>query len=90
MFHKLLDEGQAGDQVGLLLRGVKKDEVCRGMVLAKPGSVKLNDNLEAQVCLCNINNVFPGVSKHIEIICHYTKEAIEQNIIEIKYPGIER
>ena len=39
MFKKLLDEGQAGDNVGLLLRGTEKDEVERGMVLAKPGSI---------------------------------------------------
>ena len=40
MFRKILDEGQAGDNVGLLLRGIDKDEIKRGMVLAKPGSVK--------------------------------------------------
>ena len=38
MFRKLLDEGQAGDNVGLLLRGVEKKEIERGMVLAKPGT----------------------------------------------------
>ncbi len=40
MFRKILDEGQAGDNVGVLLRGTKKDEVQRGQVLAKPGSIK--------------------------------------------------
>jgi elongation factor Tu len=40
MFKKLLDEGQAGDNVGLLLRGIDKDQVERGQVLAKPGSIK--------------------------------------------------
>jgi elongation factor Tu len=39
MFRKILDQGQAGDNVGVLLRGVKKDEVERGQVLAKPGSI---------------------------------------------------
>jgi elongation factor Tu len=39
MFRKLLDEGQAGDNVGLLLRGVGKEEIERGMVLAKPGTI---------------------------------------------------
>jgi elongation factor Tu len=39
MFHKLLDEGQAGDNVGLLLRGIDRDDVERGMVIAKPGSI---------------------------------------------------
>ena len=38
MFRKLLDEGQAGDNVGVLLRGTKREEVERGQVLAKPGS----------------------------------------------------
>ncbi len=40
MFKKLLDEGMAGDNVGLLLRGIEKDEVERGQVMAKPGSIK--------------------------------------------------
>jgi elongation factor Tu len=39
MFHKLLDEGQAGDNVGLLLRGIDREDVERGMVIAKPGSI---------------------------------------------------
>jgi elongation factor Tu len=49
MFRKLLDEGQAGDNVGLLLRGVEKDEIERGMVLAKPGSIKPHTQFEAEV-----------------------------------------
>jgi elongation factor Tu len=49
MFRKLLDEGQAGDNVGLLLRGVDKDEIERGMVLAKPGSVTPHTQFEAEV-----------------------------------------
>src|SRR4030067_3554218 len=40
MFRKLLDQGQAGDNVGVLLRGTKREEVQRGQVLAKPGSIK--------------------------------------------------
>ena len=39
MFHKMLDEGQAGDNVGLLLRGIDREDVERGMVIAKPGSI---------------------------------------------------
>jgi elongation factor Tu len=39
MFHKILDEGQAGDNVGLLLRGIDREDVERGMVVAKPGSI---------------------------------------------------
>src|SRR6267143_275189 len=49
MFRKLLDDGQAGDNVGLLLRGVEKDQVERGMVLAKPGSIKPHTQFEAEV-----------------------------------------
>jgi elongation factor Tu len=49
MFKKLLDEGQAGDNVGCLLRGVERDDVQRGQVLAKPGSVKPHTTFEAQV-----------------------------------------
>ena len=49
MFRKLLDEGMAGDNVGLLLRGVEKHEIERGMVLAKPGSVTPHTKFEAEV-----------------------------------------
>ncbi|MBP7951439.1 MAG: elongation factor Tu [Verrucomicrobiales bacterium] len=49
MFRKLLDEARAGDNVGLLLRGIKKDDVERGQVLAKPGSVKPHRKFKAEV-----------------------------------------
>jgi elongation factor Tu len=49
MFRKLLDEGQAGDNVGVLLRGTKRDDVERGQVLAKPGSIKPHTEFEAEV-----------------------------------------
>jgi elongation factor Tu len=49
MFRKLLDEGQAGDNIGALLRGVEKTEVQRGQVLAKPGSITPHTNFEGQV-----------------------------------------
>jgi elongation factor Tu len=49
MFHKLLDQGEAGDNVGLLLRGIERDQVLRGMVLAKPGSIKPHTKFEAEV-----------------------------------------
>lgn len=49
MFRKQLDEGQAGDNVGLLLRGVEKDQVERGQVIAKPGSVTPHTEFESQV-----------------------------------------
>ncbi|MCE9519998.1 MAG: elongation factor Tu, partial [Verrucomicrobia bacterium] len=49
MFRKLLDEGRAGDNVGLLLRGVKKTDVERGQVIAKPGSVKPHRKFKAEI-----------------------------------------
>ncbi|HXH13351.1 MAG TPA: elongation factor Tu, partial [Alphaproteobacteria bacterium] len=49
MFRKLLDQGQAGDNVGVLLRGTKRDEVERGQVLCKPGSIKPHTQFEAEV-----------------------------------------
>ncbi len=49
MFHKLLDAGEAGDNVGVLLRGIEREEVERGMVLAKPGSIKPHTKFEAEV-----------------------------------------
>jgi len=48
MFRKLLDEGQAGDNIGALLRGVKRDEIERGQVLAKPGSITPHTRFEAE------------------------------------------
>jgi elongation factor Tu len=49
MFKKLLDEGQAGDNVGCLLRGIERDDIERGQVLAKPGSINPHTKFEAQV-----------------------------------------
>jgi elongation factor Tu len=49
MFRKLMDEGQAGDNVGLLLRGIERDDVQRGMVVAKPGSITPHTKFEGEV-----------------------------------------
>ncbi|OQV28937.1 translation elongation factor Tu [Alcaligenes phenolicus] len=49
MFRKLLDQGEAGDNVGLLLRGTKREDVERGQVLAKPGSIKPHTDFDAEV-----------------------------------------
>ena len=49
MFRKLLDEGRAGDNVGVLLRGTKREEIERGQVLSKPGSIKPHKKFEAEV-----------------------------------------
>jgi elongation factor Tu len=53
MFRKLLDEGQAGDNVGCLLRGTKRDEIERGQVLAKPGSITPHTKFEAEAYILN-------------------------------------
>jgi elongation factor Tu len=66
MFRKILDFGQAGDNVGCLLRGTKRDGVERGQVLAKPGSITPHTNFEAQVYVLTReeggrhNPFFPG------------------------------
>ncbi len=49
MFRKILDRGEAGDNVGILLRGIDKSQISRGMVICKPGSVKPHDKFEAEV-----------------------------------------
>ncbi len=49
MFRKLLDQGEAGDNVGVLLRGTKRDDVERGQVLAKPGTITPHTHFEAEV-----------------------------------------
>ncbi|MBA5248391.1 Translation elongation factor Tu [hydrothermal vent metagenome] len=55
MFRKLLDSGEAGDNVGVLLRGTKREEVERGQVLAKPGSIKPHSKFEAEVYILSKN-----------------------------------
>jgi len=49
MFHKLLDQGQAGDNIGVLLRGIGREEIERGQVLAKPGSITPHRKFESNV-----------------------------------------
>jgi elongation factor Tu len=49
MFRKILDRGEAGDNVGLLLRGIEKEQICRGMVICKPGSVTPHAKFKAEV-----------------------------------------
>ena len=49
MFRKILDRGEAGDNVGLLLRGIDKDEIRRGMVIAKPGSINTHKKFKGRV-----------------------------------------
>jgi elongation factor Tu len=49
MFRKLLDRGEAGDNVGMLLRGIEKDQIRRGMVIAKPGSITPHTEFKAEI-----------------------------------------
>ena len=49
MFRKILDRGEAGDNVGLLLRGIEKSDIRRGMVICKPGSIKPHTEFKAEV-----------------------------------------
>lgn len=51
MFHKILEQAEAGDQLGILLRGVKREDVRRGMCLVKPGTAKMYNRVEAKVYL---------------------------------------
>ena len=53
MFKKLLDEGQAGDNVGILLRGVERDDIERGQVLCKPGSITPHKKFKAAIYVLN-------------------------------------
>jgi len=55
MFRKILDRGEAGDNVGLLLRGIDKDEIRRGMVIAKPGSIKPHKEFKAEIYVLKTN-----------------------------------
>jgi len=49
MFHQMLDRAEAGDQVGALIRGIKRDDVRRGQILAKPGTISMHNHFAAQV-----------------------------------------
>ena len=49
MFHQILEEAEAGDQLGALLRGLKREDIRRGMVMCKPGSIKAHDHIECQI-----------------------------------------
>lgn len=64
MFHQILDEAHAGDQLGALVRGVKRDDIKRGMVMCKPGTVKANDQVSCGLVLgdllCQFNFLLSG------------------------------
>ncbi len=70
MFRKLLDEGQAGENVGLLLRGTKKEDVQRGMVVCKPGSVTPHTDFEGRVYILNKDEG----GRHKPFFAHYSPQ----------------
>ena len=94
MFQKTLDEGQAGDNVGVLLRGLKKEDVERGQVLSKPGSVTPHTDFEAQVYVLSKEEggrhtpFFKGYKPQFYIrTTDVTGEVILQEGIEMIMPG---
>ncbi|MEK7086786.1 MAG: EF-Tu/IF-2/RF-3 family GTPase, partial [Patescibacteria group bacterium] len=94
MFQKLLDEGRAGDNVGVLLRGLKKEDVERGQVLAKPGSVTPHTDFEAEVYVLSKEEggrhtpFFPGYKPQFYIrTTDVTGEVILPTGTEMVMPG---
>lgn len=94
MFRKQLDEGQAGDNVGLLLRGIEKDQVERGQVLAKPGSITPHTEFEAEVYILSKEEggrhtpFFSGYRPQFYIrTTDVTGEATLQEGVEMVMPG---
>ena len=62
MFKKLLDEGQAGDNAGLLLRGIEKKDIRRGMVICKPGSITPHTDFKGEVYVLSKKRRWPSYS----------------------------
>lgn len=94
MFHKILDQGQAGDNVGILLRGVEKTDIERGQVLAKPGSITPHTEFEAEVLLLKKEEggrhtpVFSGYRPQVFIgTTDVTGDIILPKGIEMVMPG---
>ncbi|CAL7941602.1 unnamed protein product [Xylocopa violacea] len=86
MFHKTLEEAEAGDQMGALLRGLKRDDIRRGMIMCKPGSMKAYDQLECQIYL--LTGAEGGRSKPIQnlmqaqMFCKTWDVSIQLNLID--------
>jgi elongation factor Tu len=94
MFNKLLDDGQAGDNVGILLRGLKKEDVERGQVLAKPGSVTPHTDFECEVYILSKEEggrhspFFPGYKPQFYIrTTDVTGEVTLPSGMEMVMPG---
>ena len=75
MFRKLLDEGRAGENVGVLLRGTKREDVERGQVLAKPGSIKPHTKFEAKSTFCQKMKV---------VVIHHSSKAIVHSSTSVR------
>ena len=94
MFNKILDEGRAGDNVGILLRGFKKEDIERGQVLAKPGSVTPHSEFEAEIYALNKDEggrhtpFFSGYKPQFFIrTCDVTGDVILPEGVEMVMPG---
>jgi elongation factor Tu len=94
MFHKELDEVRAGDNAGILLRGIKREEIERGQVLAKPGSIKPHTKFEAEIYVLNKDEggrhtpFFKGYRPQFYIrTTDVTGEVILQEGVEMVMPG---
>ena len=73
MFHQLLDRAEAGDQVGVLIKGVKRDDIRRGQVIAKPGSVSMANHFKAQVPRNSMKVFVKYLSiSDVNLIVHYS------------------
>jgi elongation factor Tu len=94
MFHKLLDQAEPGDAVGVLLRGIEREDVERGQVLAKPGSIKPHTEAEAEVYVLSKEEggrhtpFFNGYKPQFYIrTCDVTGEVVLQPGVEMVMPG---
>jgi elongation factor Tu len=94
MFQKILDEGRAGDNVGILLRGLKKEEVERGQVLAKPGSITPHTDFNAEVYILTKEEggrhtpFFTGYKPQFYVrTCDVTGEVTLEQGVEMVMPG---
>ncbi|CAK9828802.1 Elongation factor Tu, mitochondrial [Anthophora retusa] len=93
MFHQTLEEAHAGDQMGALLRGLKRDDVRRGMILCKPGTMKAHDHLECQLYM--LTSAEGGRKKpisnfiQVQMFCKTWDVATQVNLLakDIAMPG---
>ena len=76
MFHQILDRAEAGDQLGALVKGIKRNDIRRGQVLAKRDSIKMYNNFDAKVLSSVIYELKQKVSANIKTLLEYTKIVI--------------